>query len=87
MRKSLQFALAAGSMSILASAAVGQDAAARLSPLFQVQPQSAQEYVPYSVRPSIFWRAPVFPPAWDAPPVVPFAWEELSVPDRASRSD
>jgi hypothetical protein len=87
MRKSLQFALAAGSMSILASAAVGQDAAARLSPLFQVQPQSAQEYVPYSVQPSIIWRMPVFPPAWDAPPVVPFVWEEPSVSDRASRPD
>jgi hypothetical protein len=87
MQKSLQFALAAGSMSILASAALGQDAIARLSPLFQVQPQSAQEYAPYSVRPSIIWRTPVFPPAWDAPPVVPFAWEEPSAPDRASRAD
>ena len=86
MRKSLQFALAAGSMSILASAAMGQDATARLSPLFQVQPQSAQEYAPYPARPSIIWRAPVFPPTWDAQPVVPFAWEP-SAPDRASKPD
>ena len=42
MRKSLQFALAAGSMFIFASAAMAQDATVRLSPLFQVQPQMAQ---------------------------------------------
>ncbi len=48
MRKSLQFALAAGSMFIFASAAMAQDATVRLSPLFQVQPQIAQEYAPYS---------------------------------------
>jgi hypothetical protein len=87
MQRFLQFALAAGSMSIVASAAMGQDTTVRLSPLFQVQPQSAQEYAPYSVRPSIIWRTPVFPPAWDAPPVVPFAWEEPSAPDRATKHD
>jgi hypothetical protein len=85
MQKSLEFAFAAGSISILASAALGQGAAARLSPQFQVQPQNAQEYAPYSVRPSIIWRTPVFPPTWDAQPVAPFAWEEPSAPDRASR--
>jgi hypothetical protein len=39
----LQFALAAGSMFIFASAAIAQDATVRLSPLFQVQPQIAQD--------------------------------------------
>jgi hypothetical protein len=85
MRKSLQFALAAGSMVILASAAMAQDATVRLSPLFQVQPQSAQEYAPYSVLPSMIWRAPVFPHTWDVQAVVPFTLEETSAPDRASK--
>jgi hypothetical protein len=49
MRKSLQFALAAGSMLIFASAAMTQDATVRLSPLFQAQPQIAQEYAPCSI--------------------------------------
>jgi hypothetical protein len=87
MRKSLQFALAAGSIFIFASAAMAQDVTVRLSPLFQVQPQSAQEYAPYSVRPSMIWRAPVFPHIWDAQPVVPFAMEETSAPDRAAKPE
>jgi hypothetical protein len=85
MRKSLQFALAAGSMFIFASAAMAQDAPVRLSPLFQVQPQIAQEYPPYSVLPSMIWRAPVFPHRWDVQAVVPFTLEETLVPDGASR--
>jgi hypothetical protein len=82
MRKSLQFALgalAAGSMFIFASAAVGQTVG--LSPLFEVQPQVAQEYAPYSILPSMIWRAPVFPHTWD----VPFTLEETRAPDRASK--
>ena len=80
MRKSLQFALAAGSMFLLASAAMAQDAV-RLSPLFQVQPQIAQEsapygYAPYSVLPSMIWRAPVFPHTWDVQAVVPCPSDE-----------
>ena len=101
MRKSLQFALAAGSMFILASAAMAQDAMAqdamaqdatvRLSPLFLVQPQTAQEYAreyaPYSVLPSMNWRAPAFPHTWNAHAVVPFTLEETRAPDRASKPD
>jgi len=85
MRKALQFALAAGSMFIFASAAIAQDATVRLSPLFQVQPQIAQEYAPYSVLPSMIWRAPVFPHTWDVRAVVPFTVEETRAPDRASK--
>ena len=89
MRKSLQFALAAGSMFIFASAATAQDATVRFSPLFQVQPQSAQaiaqEYAPYSVLPSMIWRAPVFPHTWDMQAVVSFALEETRALDRASK--
>ena len=95
MRKSLQFALAAGSMFIFASAAMAQDATVRLSPLFLVQPQTAQEYTreytreyaPYSVLPSMTWRAPVFPLAWDVQAVVPFTLDETRAPDRASKPD
>ncbi len=85
MRKSLQFALAAGSMLILASAAMAQDAAIRPSPLFQLQPQIAQEYAPYSVLPSMIWRAPVFLHTWDVQTVVPFTLEETRAPDRAAK--
>src|SRR5258708_31492314 len=57
MQKSLQFALAAGSMLIFASAAMAQDATVGFNPLFevqppiafQVQPQIGQEYPLYSV--------------------------------------
>jgi hypothetical protein len=87
MRKSLQFALAAGSMFIFASAAMAQDATVRLSPLFQVQPQIAQEYAPYSVLPWMNWRAPVFTHTWDVQAVVPFTLEETRAPDRASKPD
>jgi hypothetical protein len=85
MRKSLQFALAAGSMFILVSAAMAQDATVRLSPLFQVQPQMAQEDAPYSLLPAMIWRAPVFRHTWDVQAVVPFTLEERSAPDRASK--
>ena len=88
MRKSLQFALgalAAGSMFIFASAAVGEQAKDAFSPLFEVQPQVAQEYAPYSIPPSMIWRAPVFPHTWDAQAVVPFTLEETRAPDRASK--
>jgi hypothetical protein len=85
MRKSLQFALAAGSMFILVSAAMAQDATVRLSPLFQVQPQMAQEDAPYSLLPAMIWRAPVFPHTWNVQAVVPFTLEETSAPDRASK--
>jgi hypothetical protein len=56
MRKSLQFAFAAGSMFVFASAATAQDATVRFSPVFPVQPQIAHEYAPYSVLPSMIWR-------------------------------
>ena len=85
MRRSLQFTLAAGSMFSLVSAAMAQDATVRLSPLFQVQPQMAQEHAPYSVLPAMIWRAPVFPHTWDVHAVVPFTLEETSAPDRASK--
>ena len=85
MRKSLRFVLAAGSMFIFASAAMAQDTTVRLSPLFQVQPQIGQEYAPYSVLPSMIWRAPVFPHTWDMQAVVPFTLKETSAPDRASK--
>jgi hypothetical protein len=90
MRKSLQFALialAAGSMFIFSSAAMAQDAPVGLiiSPLFEVQPQIAQEYAPYSVLPSMIWRAPVLPHTWDVQAVVPFTLEETRAPDRTSK--
>jgi hypothetical protein len=81
MRKSLQFALAAGSVFIFASAAMAQDAPVSLSPLFQVQPQIAPAYAPYSVLPSMIWRAPVLPHTWDMQAVVPFTLEETRAPD------
>jgi hypothetical protein len=95
MRKSLQFTLAAGSMFIFASAAMAQDATVSPSPLFLVQPQTAQEYAreytreyaPYSVLPSMNWRAPVFPHTWDGQAVVPFTLEETRALDRASKPD
>jgi hypothetical protein len=85
MRNSLQLALAAGSTLIFASAAIAQDATLRLSPLFQVQPQIAQEQAPYSVLPAMIWRAPVFPHTWEAQAVVPFTLEETRAPARASK--
>ena len=90
MQKSLQsalVALAAGSMLIFASAAMAQDAPVGLiiSPLFEVQPQVAQEYAPYSLLPSMIWRAPVFPPTWDVEAVVPFTLDETRAPDRTSK--
>jgi hypothetical protein len=85
MRKFLQFALGAGSMLIFASATMAQDVTVRLSPLFLVQAQIAQEQAPYSVLPAMIWRAPVFPHAWDAQAVVPFTLEETRAPDRASK--
>jgi len=84
MQKSLQFTLTAGSMLIFSSAAMAQDATLRLSPLFQVQPLIAQEYAPYSVLPSMNWRAPVFPPTWDMQAVVPFTLEVERPLDGAS---
>jgi len=86
MQKSLQFALvalAAGSMFIFASAAVGQTVG--LSPLFEIQPQVAQEYAPYSLLPSMIWRAPVLPHTWDVQAVVPFTLDETRAPDRTSK--
>jgi hypothetical protein len=89
MRKSLQLVLAAGSMFIFSSARMAQDARVGLSPLFEVQPQIAQEYAPYSVLPSMIWRAPVFPHTWDVQAVVPFTLEETleetRAPDRTSK--
>ena len=87
MRKSSQFALAAGSMFIFASVAMAQDATVRLSPLFQLQPQIAQEYAPYAVLRSMIWRAPVFPHTWDVEAVVPFTLDETRAPDRASKAN
>ena len=60
-----------------------QDAPVGLSPLFEVQPQVAQEYAPYSILPSMIWRAPVFPHTWDVQAFVPFTLEETR--DRASK--
>jgi hypothetical protein len=78
-------------MLILASAAMAQDPTVRLSPLFLVQPQMTQEYArehaPYSVLPSMTWRAPVFPLTWDVQAVVPFTLEETRAPDRGSKPD
>ena len=85
MPKSLHFILAAGSMFIFASAAMAQGTTVRLSPLFQVQPQIAQEYAPYSILPFMIWRAPVLPHIWDMQAVVPFTLEETLAPDRASK--
>jgi hypothetical protein len=85
MRRSLQFALAAGSTFIFASAAMGQDTTVRLSPLFLVQPQIAQGHAPHSVLPAMIWRAPVFPPTWEVQAVVPFTLEETLSPTRASK--
>jgi len=85
MRKSLQFALAAGSMFIFASAATAQDATVRFSPLLQIQPEIAQEYAPYAVLPSMIWRAPVFPHTWDVQAVLPFTLEETRAPGPASK--
>jgi hypothetical protein len=85
MRKSLQFALIAGSLSILASAAVAQDTSIGPGPLFQVQPQSAPESPAYAVLPSMIWRTPVFPHTWSVPAVVPFTWEEPGAPGRVSK--
>jgi hypothetical protein len=82
MRKSLQFALAGGSMFIFSSTAIAQDAPVSLSPLFEIRPQIAQEYAPHSVLPSTIWRAPVFPHTWDAQVVVPFTLEETLAPHR-----
>jgi hypothetical protein len=80
-----RFRFAASATPTAASAAIAQDAPVRLSPLFQIQPQIAQEYAPYSVLPSMIWRAPVFPHTWDVQAVVPFTLEETSAPDRASK--
>jgi hypothetical protein len=63
----------------------GSDGRRRHSPLFQVQPLIAQEYTPYSVLPSMIWRAPVLPHTWDMQAVVPFTLEETRAPDRASK--
>ena len=72
-------------MLIFASAAMAQDAAVRLSPLFQVQPQIPQEYAPYSLLPSMIWHAPVLQHTWDMQPVVPFTFEQMRALDRASK--
>jgi hypothetical protein len=90
MAKSVQVALAAGSMFIFASAAMAQDAPARFNRLFEVQPQIAfqlqpqmgQEYPSYSV-PLMMWRTPVVPLIWDTQAAVPFALEEKRPLDRA----
>jgi hypothetical protein len=84
MPKSLQFSLATGSMLIFASAAMAQDATVRFNPLFEVQPQISQEY-PYSILPSMTWRAPVMPLTWDTQTVVPFTLEAKRPLDRASK--
>ena len=84
MLKSLQFALAAGSMLIFASTAMAQHVAVRVNPLFEVQPQISQEY-PDSILPSMTWRAPVMPLTWDTQTVVPFTLEDKRPLDRASK--
>ena len=84
MPKSLQFALAAGSMLIFASTAMAQHATVRVSPLFEVQPQINQEY-PDSILPSMTWRAPVMPHASDTQTVVPFEFEQKRPLDHDSK--
>ena len=84
MLKSLQFALAAGSMLIFASTAMAQRVTVRVIPLFEVQPQISQEY-PSSILPSMTWRAPVMPLTWDTQTVVPFTLEDKRPLDRASK--
>jgi hypothetical protein len=84
MAKSVQFSLAAGSMLIFASGAMAEHATVRFNPLFEVQPQISQEY-PYSILPSMTWRAPVMPLTWDTQTVVPFTLEEKRPHDRASQ--
>jgi len=84
MPKSLQFALAAGSMLIFASTAMAQRVTVRVIPLFEVQPQISQEY-PSSILPSMTWRAPVMPLTWDTQTVVPFTLEDKRPLDRASK--
>jgi hypothetical protein len=81
MLKSLQFALATGSILIFASAALAQDVTVRRSLLFQVQPPIAQEYAPYPALPS----APVLPLAWDTQAVAPFTLEEIRALDRVPK--
>jgi hypothetical protein len=83
MPKSLQFALAAGSL-IFASTAMAQRATVRFNPLFEVQPQISQAY-PYSISPSMTGRAPVMPLTWDTQTVVPFTLEDKRPVDRASK--
>ena len=84
MPKSLQFTLAAGSMLMFASTAMAQHATVRFNPLFEVQPQISQEY-PYSILPSMTWRAPVMPLTWDTQTVVPFTLDEKRPLDHASK--
>ena len=84
MLKSLQFALAAGSMLIFASTAMAQRVTVRVIPLFEVQPQISQEY-PSSILPSMTWRAPVMPLTWDTQTVVPLTLEDKRPLDRASK--
>ena len=54
MPKSVQFALAAGSMLIFASAAMAQDATVGFNPLFEVQPPIA-----FQIQPQIWPRVSV----------------------------
>ena len=84
MPKSVQLSLATGSMLIFASAAMAQDATVRFNPLFEVQPQISQEY-PYSILPSMTWRAPVMPLTWDTQTVVPFTLQDKRPLDRVSK--
>jgi hypothetical protein len=62
-------------VAVFASAAMAQHATVRFNPLFEAQPQVSQEY-PYSIVPSMTWRAPVIPLTWDTQTVVPFTLEE-----------
>jgi hypothetical protein len=84
MPKSVHFSLATGLMLIFASATMAQDATVRFNPLFEVQPQISQEF-PYSVLPSMTWRTPVMPLAWDMQEVAPFTLEAKRPLDRASK--
>jgi hypothetical protein len=93
MPKFVQFALAAGSMLIFASAAMAQYGTVGFNPRFEVQRQFAfeiqsqagQEYPSYSVLPPMMWRTPVMPLTWDMQAVVPFTLEEKRPLDRASK--
>ena len=87
MRKSLQFALAAGSMFIFASAAMAQATTVRLqSAIPGPTADCPRVRAILSTTLDDLARAS-FPAQWDVQAVVPFTLEETRAPDRASKPD